>query len=70
MTEQPPRRPIYAVGVKEGPYSERKELPLTLVEDRATADSLKQLLDASGSKTAYVVEIPIWPQMRVESDDV
>lgn len=66
MTEQPPRRPMYAVGVKKSTYGDDILPPLTLVDDQATADALKSLLDATGAAKAYVMALPIWPAMRTE----
>lgn len=68
VTEQPPRRPMYMVGTKKNSYSSDHDLPLTLVDDQTTAESLKALLEATGATKAYVQEVPIWPAMRKEEE--
>ena len=59
---------MYAVGIKRSAYGTAIEAPMTLVDDKATADALKNLLDASGATKAYVLEVPIWPAMRAQED--
>ena len=62
-----PAKTMWAVGTKKNQYSSDHNAPITLVEDRVTAESLKSLLDAAGSTTAYMIEIPMWPAMRTEN---
>lgn len=57
---------MWAIGVKKSQYSSDFEPPITLVQHRATAESLRALLEAGDTRGVYIIEIPLWPDLRKE----
>lgn len=58
---------MWAIGKDYGSY-EGQRPPLTLVEDKETAEGVCKLFNETHHCSAiYCVEVPFWPEVREES---
>lgn len=62
MAERKYAKSVYVLGLDFGP--EGKQAPLTVFTNHEEAEATRQLVSRYHGTTAYLEEVPFWPNVR------